>query len=34
MGCVWTQGSLVMMALGSLYYSNLWQNYWAKQRAD
>ena len=22
-----------MMDLGSLYYSNLWQNYWAKQRA-
>lgn len=22
-----------MMALGSLYYSNLWQNYWTKQRA-
>ena len=22
-----------MMAPGSLYYSNLWQNYWAKQRA-
>ena len=22
-----------MMALGSLHYSNLWQNYWAKQRA-
>lgn len=21
-----------MMALGSLYYSNLWQNYWTKQR--
>jgi hypothetical protein len=23
----------VMMALSSLYYSNLWTNYWAKQRA-
>lgn len=22
-----------MMSLGSLYYSNLWDNYWAKQRA-
>jgi len=22
-----------MMALGSLYYSNLWQNYWTRQRA-
>jgi hypothetical protein len=22
-----------MMALASLYYSNLWANYWAKQRA-
>jgi hypothetical protein len=22
-----------MMALGSLYYSNLWRNYWTKQRA-
>jgi hypothetical protein len=22
-----------MMALGSLYYSNLWKNYWTKQRA-
>jgi hypothetical protein len=22
-----------MMALAGLYYSNLWQNYWAKQRA-
>ena len=22
-----------IMALGSLYYSNLWTNYWAKQRA-
>ena len=22
-----------IMALGSLYYSNLWANYWAKQRA-
>ena len=22
-----------IMALGSLYYSNLWTNYWAKRRA-
>jgi hypothetical protein len=22
-----------MMALASLYYSNLWQNYWTKQKA-
>jgi hypothetical protein len=33
-GMHWDKGNAeAIMALGSLYYSNLWENYWAKQRA-
>ena len=33
-GMYWDKDNAeAIMALGSLYYSNLWTNYWAKQRA-
>lgn len=33
-GMYWDKNNAeAIMALGSLYYSNLWTNYWAKQRA-